>query len=193
MLMILNSDRQIRILLYLTNTGRTRPSSRGRPSSTTQPSSTTVIGARIVPTARLRSIYRSWFLLVGQRRGRLIPARIIDQRKAVIEQSRLFWFVRIMWPYRTKVRTFSVIKPALFQGLIHQKRHWRQWVSKQAKHCFWRWSRPVEPEFSQGRLRVGGSARISIHLVLKTILTHELSEEECFYYLNSTMQNPLHF
>ena len=54
-----SATRQIRILLYLTNAGRTRPSSRGRPSSTTQPSSTTVIGARIVPTARLRSIYRS--------------------------------------------------------------------------------------------------------------------------------------
>ena len=33
----------------------------------------------------------------------------------------LFWCVRT-WPYRSKVWTSSIIKPLLFQGLIHQKR-----------------------------------------------------------------------
>ena len=36
------------------------------------------------------------------------------------KHRRLFWCVRT-WPYRSKAWTFSVIKPALFQGLIHQK------------------------------------------------------------------------
>ena len=35
-------------------------------------------------------------------------------------QRRLFWCVR-MWPYRSRVWSFRIIKPVLFQSLIHTK------------------------------------------------------------------------
>ena len=36
-----------------------------------------------------------------------------------LQQRRLFWCDRT-WPYQSKVWTFGIIKPVLFQGLIHQ-------------------------------------------------------------------------
>ena len=38
----------------------------------------------------------------------------------VLGSNWIFWCVRT-WPYRSKVWTFSIIKPVLFQGLTHQK------------------------------------------------------------------------
>ena len=37
-----------------------------------------------------------------------------------LQQRRLFWCIR-MQPYRSKVRSYSIIKTVLFQGMVYQK------------------------------------------------------------------------